>query len=212
MASPRTIGFVALVGAVVGYGGLWPVTRLAIETISPLWYATLRIGLGSIILFGLLAATRQLKLPTRNDLPLVITVAVFMMAIYTALMHMALQYVEAGRAALLGYTTPLWVLPAAYLMLGERPSRRRLAGMVVALAGLAVLFNPTSFDWSDTGVLTGNLMLLSCGLSWSIAIIHIRKHQPERTPFQLAPFQLALAALLTAIVASIVDPDRKSVV
>ena len=74
------------------------------------------------------------------------------------------------------------------------------------MAGLVVLFNPTTFDWTDTDVVIGNLMLLGCGLSWSVSIIHIRKHQPQRTPFQLAPFQLTLAGGLIAIMALIFDP------
>ncbi len=206
MINPRTLGFIALIGAIVGYGGLWPVTRAALEFTPPFWYAGIRIASGAVILFLILLLTGQLKLPTREDLPLVLTVAVFMMAIYTLLMHIALLYVEAGRAALLGYTTPLWVLPASYIFLKERPSKRRMLGVAVAMAGLMVLFNPTTFDWTDTNVLIGNVMLLGCGLSWSIAIIHIRKHTPQRTPFQLAPFQLSLSAVLIVGMALIFDP------
>lgn len=206
MIAPRTLGFIALAGAIVGYGGLWPVSRVALEFTPPFWYAAIRIGIGGIILAGILLATGQLKLPTRHDVPLVLTVGIFMMAIYTLLMHVALLYVEAGRAALLGYTTPLWVLPASYIFLKERPSKRRLAGVATAMVGLIVLFNPTTFDWSDRNVVIGNAMLLCCGLSWSVAIIHIRKHQPQRTPFQLAPFQLGLATILIAGMALIFDP------
>ena len=146
-------------------------TRFAIETMPPLWFATMRLGLGAMILFGVLKAMGQLKLPTRHDLPLVLSVAIIMMTTYTVLMHLALQFVEAGRAALLGYTTPLWVLPAAYLILGERPSWRRLAGMVIAMAGLVLLFNPASFDWRDSNVVAGNLMLLFCAICWTVCII-----------------------------------------
>lgn len=206
MIAPRTLGFLALGGAIVGYGGLWPVTRTALEFVPPLWYATIRIALGGLILAGILAASGKLRLPPRRDVPLILSVSIFMMATYTALMHIALLYVEAGRAALLGYTTPLWVLPAAYLFLKERPSKRRLLGWFIALCGLGVLFNPTHFDWSNGNVVLGNAMLLGCGMSWSIAIIHIRKHAPTLTPFQLAPYQLILAAVLTGIVALIHDP------
>ncbi|MGB0629847.1 MAG: DMT family transporter [Alphaproteobacteria bacterium] len=206
MISPRTLGFIALVGAIIGYGGLWPVSKTALEFFPPFWYAAIRILTGAVILFALLKVTGNLRLPTRHDMVLVFSVGVFMMAIYTLLMHVALLYVEAGRAALLGYTTPIWVLPAAYFFLKEQPSRRRLIGLCVAMAGLVVLFNPTTFDWTDTDVVIGNLMLLGCGLSWSISIIHIRKHQPQRTPFQLAPFQLTLAGSLIAIMALIFDP------
>jgi len=204
--SPRTLGFIALAGAIVGYGGLWPVSKTALEFMPPFWYASIRILTGAAILFVLLKLTGNLRLPTRHDMVLVFSVGIFMMAIYTLLMHVALLYVEAGRAALLGYTTPIWVLPAAYFCLKERPSRRRLVGLCIAMAGLVVLFNPTTFDWTDTDVVIGNLMLLGCGLSWSVSIIHIRKHQPQRTPFQLAPFQLTLAGGLIAIMALIFDP------
>jgi drug/metabolite transporter (DMT)-like permease len=202
----RTLGFLALGGAIVGYGGLWPVTKAALEFVPPLWYATIRIALGAVVLSGILAATGKLRLPPRHDMPLVLTVAVFMMAIYTVLMHIALVYVEAGRAALLGYTTPLWVLPAAYFFLRERPTRRRLIGLVIAVAGLGVLFNPGAFDWSRSDVVVGNAMLLGCALSWSVAIIHIRKHKPMLTPFQLAPYQLGLAAAMCAVAALVIDP------
>lgn len=195
-----------MAGAIVGYGGLWPVSRAALEFTPPFWYASIRIGIGAVILFAILAMSRKLRLPSRHDLPLILSVGIFMMALYTLFMHAALVYVEAGRAALLGYTTPLWVLPAAYFFLNERPSKRRLAGMAVAMTGLGVLFNPLTFDWTNIDVVIGNGMLLCCGLSWSVAIVHIRKHQPKLSPFQLAPFQLTLATVLIAIVALIFDP------
>lgn len=206
MISARTIGFIALAGAILGYGGLWPVSKTALEFTPPFWYAAIRIAIGATILFGVLLVTGKLRLPTRHDMPLVLNVGIFMMAIYTLMMHIALLYVDAGRAALLGYTTPIWVLPAAYFLLKERPSRRRLLGLVVAISGLVVLFNPASFDWSNTDIVIGNLLLLGCGLSWSVSIIHIRKHKPVRTSLQLAPFQLSLAAALIAIMALIFDP------
>ena len=206
MFAPRTIGFIALGGAILGYGGLWPVTRLAIETIPPFWYAAIRMWIGIAILVGILRITGKLRMPTRHDLPLILSVGFLMMAFYTCLMHVALQYVEAGRAALLGYITPLWVLPAAYFLLGEKPSKRRLSGMVVAIAGLLVLFNPADFDWSDRDVVLGNALLLFCSFLWSITIIHIRSHRPVLSPVQLAPFQLGIAATFILVMAVLFNP------
>ena len=54
MLTHRTIGYFALVGAIVGYGGLWPVTRKAIETIPPFWFASLRMWAGVLILLAVL--------------------------------------------------------------------------------------------------------------------------------------------------------------
>lgn len=206
MLTPRTIGYLALAGAIVGYGGLWPVTRKAIETIPPFWFASLRMWAGIVILVAVLYFTRKLRWPTRHDLPLILSIGFLMLAFYTTLMHIALLYVEAGRAALLGYTTPLWVLPAAYFLFGEKPSRRKLVGMVIAMAGLTVLFNPGAFDWSDGDVILGNALLLGCALLWSVTIIHIRAYRPLLTPIQLAPYQLTISASFIAVMALIFEP------
>ena len=206
MLSQRTIGYIALVGAIVGYGGLWPVTRKAIETIPPFWFASMRMWVGVLILVVVLQFTGRLRLPTRHDLPLVLSIGILMLAFYTTLMHIALLYVEAGRAALLGYTTPLWVLPAAYFLFGEKPSRRKLIGMVVAMTGLIILFNPGAFDWTDGDVILGNALLLLCALLWSVTIIHIRSFRPVLTPIQLAPFQLMISATSIGVIALIFEP------
>lgn len=206
MFSPRTIGYIALAGAIVGYGGLWPVTRKAIETIPPFWFASLRMWAGLTILIIVLHFTGRLRLPSRHDLPLILSIGILMLAFYTTLMHIALLYVEAGRAALLGYTTPLWVMPAAYFLFAETPSRRKLAGMVVAMTGLVVLFNPGAFDWSDEDVILGNGLLLICALLWSVTIIHIRSYRSLLTPIQLAPFQLMISATFIGVMALIFEP------
>lgn len=206
MISTRTIGYITLVGAIVGYGGLWPVTRKAIETMPPFWFASLRMWAGLSILIVVLHFTGRLRMPSRHDLPLILSIGILMLAFYTTLMHIALLYVEAGRAALLGYTTPLWVMPAMYFLFGEKPSRRKLAGMVIAMAGLVILFNPGAFDWSDGDVILGNALLLVCALLWSVTIIHIRSYRPVLTPIQLAPFQLMISATFIGVVALIFEP------
>lgn len=193
-------------GAIVGYGGLWPVTRKAIETIPPFWFASLRMWVGVMILVIVLFTTRRLRMPSRHDLPLILSIGFLMLAFYTTLMHLALLYVEAGRAALLGYTTPLWVLPAAYFLFGETPSRRKLIGMAIAMTGLIILFNPRAFNWSDSDVVLGNALLLLCALLWSVTIIHIRGHRPVLTPIQLAPFQLMISASFIGILALLFEP------
>ena len=202
----RTVGYLALIGAVVGYGGLWPVTGRAIEVFPPFWFASLRMWVGIIILVGVLYFTGRLRMPSRRDVRLIISIGFLMMALYTALMHVALEYVAAGRAALLGYTTPLWVLPAAYLLFGQIPTRRKVAGIFIAMVGLVVLFNPTAFDWSNTDVVLGNTLLLFCAVLWSISIIHIRACKPTLTPLQLAPFQLTIAATFMLVLALLFDP------
>ncbi|MPZ08818.1 MAG: EamA family transporter [Kiloniellaceae bacterium] len=182
-----------LVAVVILWGVNWPVMKIGVQAMPPVWFATARMVLGAATLFALLAVLGRLSLPTRRDLPVILTVGALQMGAFLALVNIALQQVDAGRSAVLAYTTPLWVTPAAIVLLGERPNAGKLLGLALGLAGVAVLFNPLGFDWSAPAVLIGNALLLAAAFSWSIALLHVRVHKWDSSPLQLAPWQMMLA-------------------
>lgn len=200
------IGFAFLGLAIMSYGGLWPVMRAGVEYLPPLWFATTRVFIGAVVLFAFLTVTGRLRLPTRQDLPAILSVGICMMGLYVSLVHYAVQFVPAGRGALLGYLTPLFVTPIAVLFLGERMTMLRSAGLALGLCGLVVLFNPAGFDWSDPDILLGNGLCLLAALSWSIAILQMRSHKWRLTPLQLGPWQLLVATLTALPFAIFLEP------
>jgi drug/metabolite transporter (DMT)-like permease len=123
-------------------------------------------------------------------------VSVFHMVLFAVFMAIGLQHISVGRSVVLGYTTPLWVAPAAWLFLKEAMPLRKIAGIAIGLCGLAVLLNPFALDWNDTPALVGNGLLLIAAMSWAVAILSIKALAWHSTPYQLAPWQNGLAALL----------------
>jgi drug/metabolite transporter (DMT)-like permease len=119
----------------------------------------------------------------------------------TALMHTALLYVPAGRSAVLVYTTPLWVTPAAYFILGENLTFRKMLGLIIGLGGLAVLFNPVGFQWGNREILIGNLMPIGGSILWSAAILHVRAHNWKGSPLLLGFWQMSLATVILVLLA-----------
>ncbi len=184
-----------LVAVVILWGANWPVMKVGLQSMPPIWFATARMTLGAATLFALLMVLGRLKLPTRRDLPLVLTVGGLQMAAFLLLVNLALQHVEAGRSSVLAYTTPLWVTPAAMLLMSETLTPRKAAGLVLGLGGLAVLFNPLGFDWASREALVGNALLLGAAFAWSLAILHVRVHSWDSSPLQLAPWQMLVAAV-----------------
>lgn len=201
-------GFAFMGLGVLIYGSMWPVFRVAVTAEPPLWFGAWRMATAAAFCFLLLAALGRLRLPNRQDVPAIVSVGCFMMGLFVCLTHVGLQYVGAGRGALLAYTTPLWVTPAAVLLLGERLTPRKAAGLVLALGGLVTLFNPFSFDWSDRNVVIGNALVLGAALSWTVTILHMRVHRWRLTPFQLAPWQLSLAAAIVLPAALLFESGR----
>lgn len=209
--SNLTVGYSCLALSFLGLGTLWPLMRAGVQSMPALWFGTTRLALASVAMFVVLLVIGRLRLPSRQDLPVIISVGVFMMGIYVSMAQVALQYVGAGRATLLGYTTPLWVTPAAALLLRERLSAQKLAGVLLGLAGLALLFNPLGFDWSDSNVVMGNGMMILCAISWAVCIVQMRTQIYRLEPYQLVPWQLMVAAICVGTAALVFDPDSRIV-
>ena len=187
-----------LVTVVLAWGLTWPVNKVILSRVPPLWAVALRTAIGGLTLFVLAAVQRRLCLPPRHDLPVLVSIALLHMIGFGVLSSVGLQSVPTGRSVVLAYTTPLWVVPGAALFLGERLTARRAIGVMLGLTGLVVLFNPLAFDWSQRGAVLGNLAILAAALLWAASILHIRGHRWRSTPFDLLPWETLLATALLA--------------
>lgn len=202
----RATALTLFVVVIFAWGLNWPVTKLIVAEVTPLWTVAIRTGIACAVLFVVLKLSRQFIVPARGDVPVIIAIGFFHMVAFSALMAAGLKYVPAGRSVVLGYTTPLWVTPGAWLLLGERLPARRLLGIAIGLCGLLLLFNPAGFDWSDRQALFGNGLLLLSALSWSVSILYVRAHRWIATPFQLTFWQTLLATLVLAVLALLFEP------
>ena len=190
---------------IVAWGLNWVVTKLIVEQVTPLWTAAIRTGIAVAVLAPALAATGQLIVPRREDVPVVLAISLFHMVAFAALMTAGLKYVAVGRSIVLGYTTPLWVAPAAWLFLSEPMPPRRVFGILLGLAGLLFMFNPHAIDWHDGRAMLGNGLLLLSALAWSVSILYTRAHHWVSTPFQLALWEVLLATAILTILALVFE-------
>ena len=192
---PRQKAFLILVALVLTWGINWPIMKVGIAHIPPLWFATIRMLMGAVCLFAVLLVKGRVRLPDPHDVPIVLSVGLVQMACFMGVTNLALQHVPAGRSAVLAYTTPLWVTPLAAVLLKERLDALKLTGVGLGLAGVAALFNPAGFDWRDREVVLGNGMLMAAAFVWALTIVHVRAHRWRGTPLELAPWEMLIAAL-----------------
>jgi drug/metabolite transporter (DMT)-like permease len=204
----RRAAFMLLCVVIVAWGVNWPILRWTLHSIPPLTFVSIRLLIGFLALVTLAIARRDLRLPSRADMPIVLTTGILQIAAGTVLINLALLVVPAGRSAVLFYTTPLWVTPGAVLLLGERLTVPRIAGLAAGLAGLVVLFNPLQFDWSDGRALVGNGLLLVASVAWAIQMLHVRSHRWRATPFQLLPWQVLIAAAISVPLALVLEAGQ----
>ena len=201
-ARPDLRSLLFLGAIILVWGSNWPIMKIGLQSMPPLTFAAVRLATGAVCLFAVSVALGRLRLPERRDYPVIFSVGIIQLAVFLVLVNFGLSRVDAGRSAILSYTTVLWVTPAAVLFLGERLSRRKTVGLLAGLAGVGVMFNPLSFDWDDPELLLGNALLLAAALSWAVAILHVRAHDWRAQPLDLVPWQL-LAGFVPVLLAAL---------
>lgn len=194
--SARRRALLVFAALILVWGVNWPFMKMLMTMIPPMWFADLRLILGAITIFVVLGVQGKIALPSRQDLPVVVTVSLFQMAGFAGLVALGLHLVPAGRSAILAYTMPLWVTPGAILFLGERFTRARAIGLLLGIGGVGMMFNPLDFDWSSRDALLGNACLLGGAMAWAVGILHVRAHRWASTPAALACWQLTIAFLV----------------
>ncbi|MFY2947378.1 DMT family transporter [Achromobacter ruhlandii] len=198
---PRRQALSLLIVVVLAWGFTWIVSKLLLQYMTPLWAVAARSVVGAAALLVLGVALRRVAWPVRADIPVILSVGLLHMGAFAALVSLGLQYVPAGRSVVLAYTTPLWVIPAARVFLGEPIGRGRQLGLALGLLGLAVIFNPLAFDWGNREAVFGNGLVLLAALCWAANIVYVRAHRWVTPPFELAFWQALLASGVLAAVA-----------
>ncbi|MDH5490126.1 MAG: DMT family transporter [Rhodospirillaceae bacterium] len=191
--------------AIFFWGVNWPIMKLGLGYIGPLWFAALRVMVACIVLFVGLGISGKLSLPQREEIPVMFSIGVVQIGIFMAIIHYALLYVEAGRSAVLAYTTPIWVTPLAVWFLGEKINRQKILGILIGIGGVAVLFNPLTFPWGLNEYTAGNAMLIAAAIMWAGAMVHVRGYGWTRPHLSLLPWQFLLGSIILVITAFTVE-------
>ncbi|MBV6633115.1 MAG: DMT family transporter [Alphaproteobacteria bacterium] len=204
----RQAALLLFVSIMILWGVNWPIMKVGLDGIPPLTFGALRCVMGAACFFALNPLIGRMRLPPRADWPVVFSVGALQIAAFQVFIYLGLEHVPAGRSSMVAYTTPLWVVPGAILLLGEAVNRTKLLGLFVGLAGLAALFTPWALDWSDRSILIGHFWLVLGAVSWAMMLLHVRKHRWESSPLELAPWQFLVASLISVPIALTLEADR----
>jgi drug/metabolite transporter (DMT)-like permease len=189
------------------WGVHWPIAKIGLRYMPPFTYGALRVGVGLLAML-ILSIRGGIRLPPRQDIPVVLSVGLGQMAGGIALMNLALQVVSPGRSSILVYTMPLWVALMQISALRSSGASRQLGGLALGLAGIVLLINPMAIDWGSSGQLLGSGALLASAVMWAATTIHIRTHRWRATPTDLEIWQLLVAFVPLGLAALVLDPGQ----
>lgn len=133
----ETLGLLAACLSSLLGGSAVAATRWSVAGIEPLTLAALRYGIAALCLapLSVRAARRLRSVPAAAA---AIALALLFFALFPWLFTLSLAHTTAARGSLALTTLPLLTYALSVALRREAPSRRRLAGIVLAMAGVAI--------------------------------------------------------------------------
>jgi drug/metabolite transporter (DMT)-like permease len=124
------------------WGSTWLFIKLGLRDLPPVSFAAVRFVLASAVLFGVVAA-RRIKLPrTAREWTLIAVTGVLAFTFNYGLLFWGEQHISSGLAALLQATIPVFGMLIAHAYLpGERLTTARMAGALLGVAGVGLIFS-----------------------------------------------------------------------
>src|SRR5438132_5181169 len=186
-----TVALYALICLI--WGSTWLAIKIGLAGVPPFLAAGLRFVL-STLLVGLVLAVRRTPLRlTRDDTICVLSAGVLVFWLDYAAVYWAETRISSGLTAILFSTMPLMtsILSARWTH-SETLSGRKIAGILVGVAGTALLFWPHEHLGLPQAL--GMLATLGGSLCAAINLVMLKKYGRRSDPFVLNFFGMALGA------------------
>ncbi|HYY94371.1 MAG TPA: EamA family transporter, partial [Pyrinomonadaceae bacterium] len=124
------------------WGSTWLFIKLGLRDLPPVSFAAVRFVLASAVLFGIVAARRMRVPRTAREWTLIAVTGVLAFTFNYGLLFWGEQHVSSGLAALLQATIPVFGMLIAHAYLpGERLTTARMAGALLGVAGVGLIFS-----------------------------------------------------------------------
>lgn len=195
--SPRQSVILVLLTLVWGLN--WPVMKVGVTGFPPLTFRALSLWLGLPLLW---LVVRSLGLPLalpRRDWLSMAWLALFNMVLWHALIMLAIPQLSSGRAAILGYTMPIFSAVLGSFFFGQRLALRAWGGVAAAALGVLLLlwYEFTQLGGRPVGV----LLMLTAAAAWALGTQMLRRSRIEVPTLTLTFWMMALSTLVMSVLA-----------
>jgi len=195
-----------LAALTLAWGFNWTAMKLALAEVPPWIFRSLCLGLGSAVLFLVLRLGGQ-PIPLPRGQWLRITVlALLNITGWNMLVAFGLTMIPSGRASILAYTMPVLAIPLSVWLLNERLTMAKATGLVLGLAGLALLLGE---GYAALGAAPlGTLLVLGAAASWALGAVLQKKYPIAMAPGPYTAWIMLLGGVPIFIGAAVLDDPR----
>jgi len=199
---PRLIGL--LVALTLGWGFNWPVMKIALTGMAPMHFRSWCLATGAVGLFAIARANSLAMRIPEGQFWRLAAIALVNMTCWNIFAVYGLPLLPSGRAAILGYTMPVWSVPLSVWLLKEPVSGRRVLGMVLGFAGLAALLGSELRAVGSSFL--GAVLLMGAAFSWALGTVMIKRWPVALPATSFTAWQMVLGGVPIFVVALFIEP------
>lgn len=191
------------------WGLMFHLGKYAVAFLSPESIGGWRFLLAGLVLLPVVALRDGLDWPglRRNWLPLLVMATVGIAGFNISLFY-GLKHTSPVNGALIMALCPALITLFAALLTGDRINSRQAAGLVLGLAGVAVVVSHGSLKaLLSLSFQHGDLLVLLAVLSWAVYSTIPRRFIKDLAPLQITVGTIALGGVLMSLFAASERPD-----
>ena len=163
-----------LLGALTLLWGLnWPMMKLSLREVSPLWFRALTMSGGTLTLIAFFTWRGASLRVSRAQALRLAWLALPNIIGWHLCSIIGLSQLPAGRAGILAFTMPVWTVLLSVLLFGERMSARSWLAVVAAIAAVGLLAANELFALAGRPI--GVAWLQAAALSWALGTVLMRR-------------------------------------
>lgn len=176
------------------WGLSFPLARMLVAEVDPLWVTTFRFLIGGSALLILSTFRRSRKINLKRSWKLILFLAVFEFFLTYFLYLTSLTYLPAAKVAAMTLSTPVVILILDSALKGKFPALKIAVPFALAIVGTLILYDPSSRTISG-GQLIGFAAILLSNLSFAVASVVMRRRSGSSAIRITGVAQLAAGAM-----------------
>ena len=194
-AHDTLLTYLALATAVFFWGLSFVATKIALQSFSPFCLIFFRFFTAALFFIVLLWRTGFPSL-TKKTLKSLLLLALMQPGLYFLFETFGLQYTSATKTSLIIATIPVVVLVLSAFFLKERLRPINTIGVIVSLAGVALLVFGGRPETTLQGMLIGDMLIFGAVIAASVYMIMTRRLGESLSSLQITGMQIIFGAML----------------
>ncbi len=185
------IAYLALAAVCLIWGTTYLALRIAVESFPPFLFTAIRQTTAGVLLLAFMFTVGKAKWPPKEFILRQAIGGFFMLSLGNGLVAYAEMEIPSGVAAIICSLMPVMVIIINMIInRDEKPTFLIVAGVIIGLAGIIMIFGQHISEFSKTEYLIGIVLTFGAVLSWAGGSIWIKKKNTDSNPFLNAGLQM----------------------